>query len=921
MIGKTLAHYTIVEKIGKGGMGEVFRATDSKLGRDVALKILPESVADDEERRRRFEREARSLASLNHPNIVTVYSVERTDGSFFITMELVEGRPLSELIPKQGLPLARILEVSIPVSSALAAAHAQGITHRDLKPHNIVVSRDGTAKILDFGLAKPVSPPPGEASTVAATDESITGDGRIVGTAAYMSPEQAEGRPTDARSDIFSLGVVLYEMATGRRPFQGDSTPSLIASILRDVPKPVTESNAALPRDISRIIRRCLEKQPDRRYQTTRDLYLALDELRKDVESGEIETTATRDLARSGQRRRPGRLGWVALGLAVAAIALFAFLRDRSTSTSIPGEASRDLIRLSIEVPADQLATYPRLSADGTTLLYYDRKSGQYMLRQLDAFETQTVAGIGGLFGPLVVAFSPDSEWILFFRSGSNGATELARRPATEPEESSTVRVRDWPDTWSRGIVCGPGGDLLSMTKDNATLIRLASDGGDQREVPLLYEGPRPDALLPRSVLPDDHTLLGSAVYYQDQRNVRWDVITIDTETGEVRTILEDGAFAQWSPSGHVLFTRGTDLIAVPFDSESQEVRGTAGVIGSGLWTGSWEAGWFDLSPGGTLVNLTGGSLTAQVQFVVLDSTGHREPWDETTALYAGHHVSHDGRWVVTNKNGAIWVGEIRARGLVLLTDTPASPCAYPTWSADGRRVFYSRRTGDEESIQLHALDGRQEPTLVLKRTDDWDEFRPSSASPAGSALLLDARRGDAIDLLLVPLDENGRASGEPTIVASGLDGWSHASFSRDGMWIAYLARDAEDSSIRIRAVDEAGRVGRETRVVRDPGSYPVWSRDADGPMKLFYVDNSKMVSVVVSDEGRLRISPPREMFDLGGGGLITMVQFGWNVITGYDALAGNRFLFLEIAEPVRSGISVTLGFDEELRRRAGAAR
>ena len=292
--GARLGPYEILSTLGHGGMGEVYKARDSRLNRLVALKVLPDTAALDPERRDRFEREARAVAALNHPHIVTIHSVETVEGVPLLTMELVEGRALSEVIPKGGLALAELLKIAIAVSEAVAAAHQKGITHRDLKPGNVMVGErehDGRIKVLDFGLAKlaDASHDPG-ATTMPAP--AATGEGRILGTAAYMSPEQAEGKPVDARSDLFSLGAMLYEMATGQRPFTGDTSISIISSIVKDTPKPITELNPSLPRDLGRIVRRALAKDPERRYQSAKDLRNDLEELEASIDSGGLPAPA-----------------------------------------------------------------------------------------------------------------------------------------------------------------------------------------------------------------------------------------------------------------------------------------------------------------------------------------------------------------------------------------------------------------------------------------------------------------------------------------------------------------------------------------------------------------------------------------------------------------------------------------------------
>jgi len=292
MLGKTLGHYEILEKIGAGGMGAVYRAHDRKLHRDVALKVLPAELARDPDRRKRFQREAQTVASLKHPNIVTIFSVEEADDIAFITMELVEGKPLSSIIPAQGLSLDRFFDLAIPLTDAVAAAHAKGITHRDLKPTNIMVDDAGRVEVLDFGLAKLVTPEQTQKSTIITGQDTATQEGHILGTAAYMSPEQAEGKPVDHRSDIFALGIIFYEMTTGRRPFEGDSNMSTLTSILRDTPPPVTELKQVLPRHLGRIVKRCLAKDRERRYQAASDVRNELEALKEEIDSGEMEAAS-----------------------------------------------------------------------------------------------------------------------------------------------------------------------------------------------------------------------------------------------------------------------------------------------------------------------------------------------------------------------------------------------------------------------------------------------------------------------------------------------------------------------------------------------------------------------------------------------------------------------------------------------------
>jgi serine/threonine protein kinase len=317
--GSRLGPYEILAPLGSGGMGEVYRARDTRLGREAALKVLPEALVADAERRERFDREARAVAALNHPNIVTIYGVEEIGPSAVLAMELVDGRPLSDSIPGGGMPIGRLLQLAIQLADAVSAAHSRGIIHRDLKPANIMVTSEGRVKVLDFGLAK--LRPEAEAADAATRMASsvVTGEGRILGTIAYMSPEQAEGKTVDHRSDIFSLGIVLYEMSTGQPPFTGDSSLAILSSIMKDTPGSVSDLNPALPPEVGRIVRRCLAKDPEQRYQSAKDVRNDLEQLKREVDSGEVVTRTSGEHAQPvPATRRSPRLVVLAGSIAAA---------------------------------------------------------------------------------------------------------------------------------------------------------------------------------------------------------------------------------------------------------------------------------------------------------------------------------------------------------------------------------------------------------------------------------------------------------------------------------------------------------------------------------------------------------------------------------------------------------------------------
>jgi len=366
MIGTTLGRYRITAKLGEGGMGVVLLAEDSELGREVALKVLPPEMADDPERLERFRREAKTVAALNHPNIVTIHSIEESGNTRFLTMERVDGDSLDRALPPGGLPLSKVFDIAVPLADALATAHAQGIVHRDLKPANIMLTRDGRVKILDFGLAK-LTEAGGESAELASEMATLTGEGTVMGTAPYMSPEQLEGRPLDHRSDIFSLGIVLYEFVTGRRPFSGNTSAALLSSILRDTPEPVTELDPDLPRHLARIIQHCLEKDPEARYQSAKDVRNELKSLRREVESGQVTTgSGPATVARPRKRTHPGL--WAAAGAAGVVILIAGWWvgwgSGSNSSQATVGSGRAATAAANEETPSVAVLPFANMSAD-----------------------------------------------------------------------------------------------------------------------------------------------------------------------------------------------------------------------------------------------------------------------------------------------------------------------------------------------------------------------------------------------------------------------------------------------------------------------------------------------------------------------------------------------------------------------------
>src|SRR5262245_18697569 len=503
----TLGHYRILQPIGEGGMGEVYAAEDTRLHRRIALKVLPRLLAGDPERRLRFEREAQAIAALNHPNIVTIYSVEEADGTPFLTMEMVEGKPLSEVIPRGGLPLSTLLKVGIAISDAIAAAQQRGITHRDLKPANVMLTPEGRVKVLDFGVAKlrDLELAAAGDDLTRGTTRQLTGEGKIIGTVAYMSPEQAEGKSVDPRSDIFALGVLLHEMATGDRPFKGDTNVSIISSILKDTPALVTDLNPRLPADLARIVRRCLAKDPTRRYQTPVDLRNELEDLKQDIDSG-VSATMTRPVVNT---KRPALwIGATVAGLAVLTAA-WIYVSGKTRAT---GPATFTI---------DHLA---RLTTTGTVSLAAMSPDGRYVVHvkgsltdpSLWVRQTATTSDVQ-IVPPAQVtydglAFSPDGNYVYYNtypRPGAGMAT-LYRVPVLGGAPTAVLADVD------SAIAFSPDAQRFAFTRGSPTkgttaLVIAQADGTGVTEfstapAPARFHGERP------AWSPDGKTLLAIAL-------------------------------------------------------------------------------------------------------------------------------------------------------------------------------------------------------------------------------------------------------------------------------------------------------------------------------------------------------------------------------------------------------------------------
>lgn len=548
MIGQTLAHYEIVRLLGKGGMGEVFVAEDTKLQRHIALKILPKEMAVDPERQARFQREAQAVAALSHPNIVTVHSVEEVDGVHFITMELIEGQTLTEIMPNNGFSLGRLLGLAIPLADAISCAHRAGITHRDLKPDNIMLDNEGRLRVLDFGLAKLHDPMGDAQETQAKTATAGTAEGRILGSVAYMSPEQAEGKPVDPRTDVFSLGTILYEMATGERPFRGDTSMSTIGAILKDQPAVVTEVNPSLPRHVGRVIRRCLAKDPDRRYQTALDLRNELEELKAEIDSG--EHTADPAVTFSRPRRS---LQWLAGLGALATVAVVAII-SRQDLESPPV----------VYVPRPITGTIGQemdinWSPESVFLAFGQTREGSVDVMVQPVAGGEAVMRVGGPGTETAPRWSPDGKYLAYV-SSSEPETPVVLIPphGGAPRRLVSTNIRTL-DLDKMGSAMGD----RPWSADSRTLLVSRVDASGRTAIYRVERNNGDDEQLtfppPGCVdLNPSYSFDGEQIAFQRRTNGKGVLLTMPAAGGDPRVLLADefdNVSPAWRPDNrHVLF-------------------------------------------------------------------------------------------------------------------------------------------------------------------------------------------------------------------------------------------------------------------------------------------------------------------------------------------------------------------------------
>ena len=894
--GTRLGVYDITAPLGEGGMGQVWRATDSTLGRQVAIKILPDAFATDPERLARFEREAKTLASLNHPHIAAIYGFEKSSAMHALVMELVEGEDLSQRIARGALPLDEALPIAKQIAEALEAAHEQGIIHRDLKPANVKVRPDGTVKVLDFGLAKAMEQGSGIgdqgsahlANSPTITSPAMTMRGMILGTAAYMSPEQAAGKPVDKRSDLWAFGAVLLEMLSGRPAFSGETVSHVMASVLKSEPD-WTALPAETPATIRRLMRRCLEKDRKRRLADASDARLDIEEALADprqVVSAPAPTPTKPWMS---------ALPWALFGVtAVVAVALLA------RGTTAPDPATRLVSRALIDFPqfafsGARLGNLFALSPDGTRLVFAGNPDGRnkLYLRSLDQFEATAIPGTEEGSQPF---FSPDGGSIGFFAGGKLKKVSLAGGAPVSLADAPNPTGGSWGEDDT--IIFGP--DLRGLMKTSAAgaqpqrvTERQAASG--LHGAPLLLPG-------------------GKAVVFTNSESslVRPAVDVVSLETGKLSRLFEDGccpAFAQ--TTGHLIYAHSTSgaMFAAPFDPERPTVVGESARVMDGVMAGGLNGGQFATSLSGSLVYLTNTAVNER-SFVWVDRAGRATALDFDKRTYGLPSLSPDGRRVATGVYDGlnpkeIWVGDLD-RGTMNRLVTDGSLNAAPIWTPDGSRVaFASRREATVQNIYWTLADG----SGVTERltTGEFNEV-PTDWSPDGKTLAFyETNPTSGYDLRTLALDRERTVK---PLVATPFNEMG-ARFSLDGRYLAFLSDRTGRQEVYVQPFPGPGE---PRQVSTDGGTEPVWARNG---RELFFKQGEKMMVVDVTLAPTFTASRPRLLFE--GRYEVSFLVSGMRF---YDVSPDGRFLMVKSDTPTTPRqLHLVVNWFEELKRLVPARR
>jgi hypothetical protein len=923
MIGKTLSHYRVVEKLGEGGMGVVWKAVDTELDREVALKVLPEHFADDPERLARFEREAKLLASLNHRNIAAIYGLTQAEGVRFLVMELVEGEDLAVRLARGPLPVDEAVDVGHQLARALDAAHEKGVLHRDLKPANVRLTEDGKVKVLDFGLAKELVKQ-GDQSKSPTLTSAGTQAGAILGTAAYMSPEQARGKPLDKRSDIWSFGCVLYECLTGRAAYGGETLSDTLASIIKSEPN-WGGLPAETPPRVLELLQRCLQKDLKHRLRDIGDARMELERLTGTRASLSDVSGVTVGALPQELRRRTFSAAWLVAALVVGT-ALGAAVWSALSGPGGGGSAS--VTRFSISLPKDLnvfgFAASPAGEAVGFVGTPRDPDDPEQAVargytRHFGDYEAVSIPGTEEVAAS---TFSPDGQWLAALTPVAPKSAKLRLSKIPVDGSSPPLALLDWPDGWTAPLLWHPGGDILARSQDPWSVVRIPADGSPPKEpLPIRIEGPEGTFAfsgVQGSVLPDGNHVLGFVTTY-DERGYGEHVALLNIDTGEGRILVENGKNAQYASSGQILFTRGESLLAAPFDVDSLALTGAQVAVTDGLRTGEvWNDAWFDITPDGSLLHFPGGLTGGSRQLVFLDGSYKVVgPWsDDLRAFEAALTVSDDGGRIavtVVNAEGLydIWVSDMHTPRLSRLVRVRGEDCIPQAWHPDNDRLVYQCGTTEGGSLRIRSSDGSGAAEILLEAEVPVG-YEANGFLRDGSQLLVTRQQDNEPSLMLLSLEPAPDGTRTPEML---LEGASNGRISPDGGWLAYSSRASGQWEIYLRSIDARGKIGREIPVTRDACGSQVWIRGPEAaPLELWYSCQRSIYGVTVTAGERVRISKPKP---------IPVPEDLWARLRGLTFLPDGRMLGIMSGEDEQppTEINVVLNWLTELEERLDGAR
>jgi serine/threonine protein kinase/Tol biopolymer transport system component len=877
--GTKLGPYEILSLLGAGGMGKVYRARDTRLERTVAIKVLPEEFWNDSEFKQRFEREARTISSLNHPHICTLYDVGHQDGADYLVMEFIDGESLSQRLSKGPLPTEQLLKAGVQISEALDAAHRHGIIHRDLKPGNIMLTKSG-AKLLDFGLAKPIAPLKVTAATSTPTFSGaltpITRKGYITGTLEYMSPEQIEGKEADARSDIFALGAVLYEMATGKRAFQGKSSISVASAILEKDPEPISKSQPMSPPGLEHVVKTCLAKEAEERWQSAADVGR---ELRWVAETGSQSTH--KPVLRSRKNRERA---WI---LAVAVLLLLAaYLWWRG---GLPSRSETSL-HVTVALPPGQAllnnSTQPvAISPDGRTIVYAavnEQHKTQLYARKLDGFESTPIGGTEGGMEPF---FSPDGDW-LGFGTEDNKLKKVALRGGSSVLADTALPTGG---SWSED------GTIYFVKSFTSGIYAVPANGGPERQVTHTGSSAGDRVHFWPVALPHNSGLIFTVWTGKSFNEGRIEVLSF--KTGKRKVLIDGGTDAHYLSGGFLAYGRAGTVLVAGFDPERLELTSSPVPAIEGVMMGASNGdAAFGFSRNGTLIFEPGTFTSFQRNLVWMDRKGNASNIAAEVKPYAFPALSPDGKRIALTLQSStfdVWVYDLERE---TFTKVSFGGDDYrPRWSLDGKMLAYdSSKTGQQQVFVKHA--SGQGPERVVT---DGPENKELYDWTANNREVIFGRENKESGWDLYAAAVEGNHQPRPLVV--GPFNQTQARASLDGKWLAYVSDESGQQEVFVQAIDDPSV---RVQISREGGSGPRWARSGK---ELFYRTETEIFSVTFAALKNFRPSKPTLLFQ---------DKREW---AGYDVGGNDRFVVARDAEVRGSGtqINVVLNWFEELKTKA----